>query len=249
MEKEKSDHFNVAKIVLYGGLAAVAVLGIVAIVFSVMYGDKAGIFDSVKDILTLLLPVIGAWVGTILAYYFSRDNFQAAAESSREMFKDVISSTKEKLKSIIAKNVMINIDAVDKLILDKKESEVFLKKDIIKAILNKKNRNRLPVLDPKMKAKYMIHRSIIDRFIVESIDKDLKSDDLTLQDMLDDSEYKIMISDSFKTIKDTSNLLDAKNYIDDIEICLDIFVTKSGKADAVVIGWITNSMVTKASTI
>ena len=67
--------------------------------------------------------------------------------------------------------------------------------------------------------------------------------------MIDNKEYLEMISESFGTVSELSNLLDAKNYIDRIDNCLDVFVTNTGLANSPVIGWITNAIITKESTI
>ena len=37
--------------------------------------------DTTQLLLSSLLPLFGTWVGTLLAFYFSRENFKAAAES------------------------------------------------------------------------------------------------------------------------------------------------------------------------
>ena len=39
-------------------------------------------FDIAKYVLGVLLPVIGAWVGTVLAFYFGQVNFEAASRSA-----------------------------------------------------------------------------------------------------------------------------------------------------------------------
>lgn len=38
--------------------------------------------DKIMTIFTTVVAVVGTWVGTILAFYFSRENFEAAAKSS-----------------------------------------------------------------------------------------------------------------------------------------------------------------------
>ena len=250
--KDEKRVFSLAILVLIWGLAAVAALGIIAIIFSVKYGKQEDVFTSVKDILAITLPVISVWVGSVLAYYFSKENFESASNQSQKMFKEFLTS-EEKLKSIIAKDVMIKIENAVKLVLDKPEDQLFLKKDLIDNMLDKdmnNRRNRLPVFDKKMIAKYMIHRSIIDKFIVEKTSSGTKTaDKLTLKDMIDDKEYLEMISESFGTVSELSNLLDAKHYIDRIDNCLDVFVTNTGLANSPVIGWITNAIITKESTI
>lgn len=253
-QQTKDDgQFGIAKAVLYWGLAAIAVLGVAAIAFSAIFSKPEEVFNAVKDILTLLLPVIGAWVGTVLAYFFSKENFAAAAQSTKELFKE-FKTSEEKLKTVVAEKVMININNCEKLILEKEgvEKDKKLKADLIDALMEKdKNfpKNRLPILTSDLKPKYIIHRSIIDRFIVKNIAAGKNMNELTLQDMLDDKDFSKYLKESFGTIKPTSNLAEAKNLVDNIEVCLDVFVTEDGSANSKTLGWITNVIVAKESIV
>jgi len=243
--------FEMAKVVLYWGLAAIGVLGVVAIAFSAIYSKPEEVFTSVKDILTLLLPVIGAWVGTVLAYFFSKDNFEAASRSTQNLFKE-FKTSEEKLKTVVAEKVMIPINNCDKLILESEgiESEKKLKADLIDGLMEKDKtfpKNRLPILTADMKPKYIIHRSIIDRFIVKNIAAGNVMEDLTLQNMIDDKDFTKYLKESFGTMKPTASLAEAKNLVDNIEVCLDVFVTEDGTANSKVLGWITNVIVSKES--
>src|SRR5262245_49056290 len=42
-------------------------------------------FDISKYVLGVLLPVIGAWVGTVLAFYFGQGSFEAASRSAANL--------------------------------------------------------------------------------------------------------------------------------------------------------------------
>jgi len=243
--------FSLAKVVLYWGLTAIAILGIASIAFTAIYSEPGEVITAIKDILSLLLPVIGAWVGTVLAYFFSKDNFESASRSTQALFKE-FKTSEEKLKTVIAEKVMIPINNSEKMILEKEgiESEKKLKTDLIDGLMEKDKsfpKNRLPILDSKMKPKYIIHRSIIDKFIVKSIADGKKMDDLTLQDMLDDIDFAKYLKESYGTMKPTASLAEAKYLVDNIDVCLDVFVTEDGTANTKVVGWITNVIVSKES--
>jgi len=45
-----------------------------------------------------VLPLLGVWVGTLLAYYFSKENFEAATKSVTEMAREI--GGMEKLRAI-----------------------------------------------------------------------------------------------------------------------------------------------------
>jgi len=242
---------NIAKYVLIFGLLAVSLLAIMAIIFSAIWGKDDEIFSNVKDILSMVLPLIGAWVGTVLAFYFSRENFKAASDSTRDLFS-TFKSTEEKLKTILVSDVMIRESVMAKLILNKDEKLIKLQADIIDEIMEKdKNNtfNRLPVLMDNLHPKYLIHRSLFDKFMVNMAKAGKKLEDLTLADFTGDKDFVNLLTKSFGTIKVNSSLADVKHVIDTVTDCQDVFVTETGESNSKVIGWITNVIVAKASVI
>src|SRR2546421_6023138 len=68
-------------------LVSVAVIALIgAAVYS--YGAREGdekratfFFDMAKYILATILPVVAGWVGTVLAFYYGKENFEAGTRS------------------------------------------------------------------------------------------------------------------------------------------------------------------------
>ncbi len=194
-----------------------------------------------------ILPLLGTWVGTVLAFYFARENFESASRSVREIAKQLTSV--EKLKSIIVKDVMIDIANAVTFVLDKPEKDIKLKSILIDAKLEKENKERLPILDTQGRIKYMAHRSLFDKFIVQEVTGGKIVEDITLEDMLKDAKYKDMLTGSFKTLLETSNLAEAKILMDKIKICSDVFATEDGTPNTKVVGWVTNVIVEEQSNV
>lgn len=217
----------------------IGTLGLAAIVATAWTSEKP--YADVKDILSMLLPVIGAWAGTVIAYYFSKENFEAAASRTAALVEQLTSEGK--LRSIPARDAMLPIEKVLRFTLDRAESAVKLKADLIDANLAKENRNRLPVLDPQGRPKYIVHRSIIDRFLVEAVAAGKTLADLTLQHLIDDTTFKEILVNGFGTVRETSTMAEAKALMDRVAVCLDVFVTEDGTADTKVVGWLTNVIV------
>jgi len=69
-----------------------AIGGLVVLAATIICLDKA----SAKEVFNSLLPMFGTWVGTLLAFYFSKDNFEAATRSVTNM-AGKISETSAKL--------------------------------------------------------------------------------------------------------------------------------------------------------
>src|SRR5689334_7338076 len=89
--------------VTLASLVGVIALGITVI----LLGKNKDQSVVAKDVLSTMLPLIGTWVGTVLAFYFSKANFEAAQQSVAAMAKQV--SGQEKLKSIPVSSKMIKI--------------------------------------------------------------------------------------------------------------------------------------------
>jgi len=231
-------------------LLAIVILGFSIVGVVILAGFVLGRdsnLTTAQYVFGAVLPLLGTWVGTVLAYYFARENFESASRSVREMAKQL--TPMEKLKSILIKDVMINIGKAITFVLSKPEKDIKLKSDLIDAKLEKENKERLPILDAQGRIKYMAHRSLFDKFIVQEVAKGKKVEDLTLQDMLDDAKYKDVLTGSFKTLLETSNLADAKTLMDKIKICSDVFATENGKVDSKVLGWVTNIIIEEQSKV
>ncbi len=67
----------VAEIVTAFSLLGITVLSTVVLVKN--SGDK----DMVRYVFASVIPLLGSWMGTILAFYFSRDNLAAAPNLSK----------------------------------------------------------------------------------------------------------------------------------------------------------------------
>ena len=74
---------------------------------------------------------------------------------------------------------------------------------------------------------------------------------LTLADLLNEENYSIQsqLNRGFAIVSKDATLLEAKNEIDNIPECFDVFVTKSGKKDEPVCGFITGSMILREASI
>lgn len=221
-------------------VAALLMIGL-PVIFNYSVDNAENAYQSIKDLLGIVLPLLGTWVGTILAFYFSQTNFEAATQSSIDLHKQY-QWAEEKLKSIAVTEKMIPIGEVSaKLTMESGKSEKDYSLDDMINILKNGDRiprNRLPILDCQKLIKYITHRSLIDKFRSENIDTPNVSK-LTLQDMAKSAEYKKVLT-AFGTLPPSANLADAKKLIDNDSDCSDVFVTEDGTKESRVLGWITD---------
>ncbi len=234
----RDDRSKIAYIVLLASIVGVFVLSTLIIY-------KAKDTKTAEYIFGAILPLFAAWVGTILAFYFSKENFEAASRSVQAMVDKI--SPMEKLASLSVrtkmrnKNSMLYLSITPAIPADK----IKLVDDIL-TLLVKNGRNRLPVLNENGQPVYMIHRSMIDRYLTQKAisDNDLKK--LSLQDLLtQDRQTKEIFEAGFVIVDQDSTLADAKSEMEKTPNCLDVFVTQNGTRNEPLIGWLTNLDIAK----
>ena len=154
----------------------------------------------------MLLPVIGAWVGTVLAFYFGQVNFRAASESAANLVRQL--SPREKLQAKPVSGAMMKINEVTtfKIPADKTEADITIRELIDEGFEKDKSRprQRLPILDAEGRGKYVLHRSTIDAFVApKKRPPDVDESTLSLKDLLEDPKLKDYIGNSFMPLAQT----------------------------------------------
>ena len=225
----------------------------IASIFAVLVLAGLSIFaknkDQAKDILSTVLPLLGTWVGTVLAYYFSRDNFEAASRSVEKFVKQATAS--EKLAATLARDKWIKNDP-NKLFSAKEPLNQVVLAKLLSELTAKKLGNRVPVFDQTGKLiRHVVHRSLIDGYVsTQALGGKAKADldKLTIEDLLADAALK-KIAASFVTVDETANLADVKKKMDEVPDCQDAFVTRGGQSTDEVLGWVTNVILEENSKV
>lgn len=227
MQKNK---FSLASILLYYSLAAITLLSIAAI-----FADP----KQAKEILAMVLPVISAWVGTVLAFYFGKDNFESANIQAREMMAKL--SPKERESSLIisimrqVRNITsYQISSSTNINQIKLEQFIPLYKGFV---------SRLPILNDADVPLYMLHKSSIDRYLGAGG----KSDN-SLQELVEHQQkegHEFGLNQGFVIVSKNTAIKDAKALMQKINSCQDIFITENGNEGEALLGWVSNVRLTK----
>jgi hypothetical protein len=206
-------------------------------------------FSNTKDIIGLFLPIIGTWMGTILAFYFSKDNFESANRSMQQTIKSLTSE--EKLKTTKADSVMIPVNAIEHPFNGTKTADTITITEMLQ-FLDKIKRNRIVVIDENKIVSKVIHRSAINSFISHQVlaDKDPVEvavvQKLKIEDMetLGTDDVKDVLKNGVEFIAQDASLFDAQQKMIKNKKCQDVFITNTGSRTEAVIGWITSVIVT-----
>jgi hypothetical protein len=183
-----------------------------------------------------LLPVVGTWVGTVLAYYFSRENFKAASES---MERVVELSQEERLQLVTIREAWITVDEATKVKLGDRKLGEFRLSELDDHFTEKVT--RLPVLDKAETCLCVVHRSMVSRFREES-----QEADPTLEQLLEHEKIgpKVKLLAHVAVAK---KLAAAKDAMFGKPGCQDVIVTRNGNPDEPMLGWITNTRLVRHS--
>lgn len=248
-DEESIARSKIGRHVTYFALAITGLLGFTAILVAINETSIEKRFTYVKDILTVVLPLIGTWVGTVLAFYFSRENFAAASRQTADLVRQL--TPEQKLESIPVAEVMLDMTAstTTKLVLPAPgdAENVKLKADLVDALLEKQSRNRLPLVDSGGRVLFVIHRSFIDKFLIKFAERGGASmADATLKDLLSQEELKTIFQ-TFATVGKEAKLIAVKLAMDGNPNCSDAFVTEDGTKGSKAIRWVTNVIVQEKS--
>ncbi|MEM9144698.1 MAG: hypothetical protein AAGC57_00770 [Pseudomonadota bacterium] len=190
--------------------------------------------DALQTLLTAYLPLLGTWVGTVLAFYFSRDNFKVAADATQKLVQSV---AEERLQGLKVANKMIRFGDIREPKDLTKDADTTLDAlhDLVSDFDNEITRI---VVHDNNRGHAVIHDSTIYR---------LKASDTkpaTLKEILENEMAKQFI---FKIgfVGETATLADVQRQMDAIPRCRDVFVTSTGLRTEPVIGWVTDRIVAR----
>jgi hypothetical protein len=201
----------------------------------------------VLTVFNALIPLFGTWVGTVIAFYFSRENFSAAAQSTRELIQQF---GDERLRQIPVDRVWTSAATIEKITLGQGETDANVEVRRIRGLLSDRV-TRVPIFEQTGAAKYVIHQSMIFKFIadndgVTTIGAGAAQREATLADFIAVPDLRAMIT-KLAFCPRNATLADAKSRMEAIGGCQDTFVTATGQRTEPVLGWITNVDIAKYS--
>jgi len=200
---------------------AFTAIGIVWVSY-LYHTDKCDPVD--EKIFSTLIPLFATWVGTILAFYFGRENFEAATKRYDEIINRL---TPELLDDIPVNQIMISRKTMISLNLkDAKNKNI---KDLID-YLDLTDKSRLPILSDE-KPKYIIHKS----FLLEALSKQE-----TGEMSFDDFVAKYPIVGIIKTVREGDILENVRSLMRDNSDVKDVFAIN---AEGKVTGWLTDVLI------
>jgi hypothetical protein len=130
------------------------------------------------------------------------------------------------------------------------DPQTFRLKDLIQELAARK-RNRVPILTLDGGPLYVVHRSMIDQFLVRNIVMQREgakgANDFTLADLLADADMKSTFERTYVVVGRQCTLAQARAAMVAKEGCSDVFVTDKGTSKEPVLGLLTNVEIARSS--
>jgi hypothetical protein len=190
-------------------------------------------------IFNIVLPVFASWVGTILAFYFGRENFESANAQVREMVHSISPEERARKPVTSIMRPLFNM-AYFQIPRGKTEKDVKLS-DLLGIFTTAIS--RLPIIDADRKPLYIVHESSINKYLASG-GKDADSLEQFLSTQKGEG-FVFGAGKGFVVVSEQATIVTAKQKMESIKSCQDIFITKEGSADEPLIGWISNVRLTK----
>lgn len=203
--------------------------------------SSSALHENTLSIFHALLPVLGTWVGTVLAFYFSRENFVTAAATARKL---VGQFSETKLHQTSVRPHMIPFPRIMGVSIPEGKDDTFLTVVALRDMIKPPGARiplvtRLPVFTHDRRVKYVLHQGTVYEYIAEKGRDKEDGKKATLKDLL---EYNDLGEQArrFSFLPQNATMADAKAAFEDADNCRDVFVTQTGSPNEAVLGWITD---------
>jgi hypothetical protein len=189
-------------------------------------------------VFTTITTLVGTWVGTLLAFFYSRENFESASRSMQETIARL--GPTEKLQSTPVADAMIDRSEMVRIELKRDQKlETLLLSELVAKFKADELVTRLPILNPDGSIAAILHESLLNLYLRDNPDPNGTA---TLGDFAKSQDNAKMLK-LFGVVARDRTLRDAKAAMESQKKCQDVFVTANGGVGESVVGWITDGRI------
>ncbi|MES2885313.1 MAG: hypothetical protein V4709_10940 [Pseudomonadota bacterium] len=234
---------SVAKEVLRYGMLAVIFIASMAILSSVLSAEKTAAIT--QHVFTAVITLVSSWGGAVIAFYFGRENFEAANRAIGNLSKPA-------WQTQALRTVMLAMDKAKKYELQGAPAEITIA-SLKQAFETNAPYERLPLVNAEGVVTHVLHLSTLNKFLAgkpalpEAAEGDAPVPEDTFAKLLADTALARLLLNGFYTLSPDDTLERAKQLMDAIHECQDIIITADGKREGRAIGWVTNNAVLEQS--
>jgi hypothetical protein len=170
----------------------------------------------------VVVPLIGTWMGAVIAFYFTREALDSATKNTLALTGALTPDTP--VASVMVPRAKITSHD---LTGDRSGADQVALADLLKEMAAV-DRHRIPILDASGAVVYVVHDSTINA----------NSTAATVADLPADAQTAIK---AIGFVALDAALKEARAKMSAIPGCNDVFVTKGGQGDELMLGWLTNT--------
>ena len=210
-------------------IVAIAVTSTVAILVAGV--DRA---ETSRLVFSSVLPLLGTWVGTVLAFYFARENLEAATQSTLALAGLEMATPVTQVMIRESDFVAYDVGTGERV----EDVPLSAVRDKMRELVPPSR--RLPIRNAAGAVLFVIHDSTLTAY-AESQGQTTTALDRTLGDLLTEPSYRELI-EAIGFVSEKAAIADARTVMASIKNCNDVFITSGGKRDERAIGWLTNTL-------
>jgi len=225
-----------ATVIICISIGGIIALSLVAI-FTLTGPDRT---EMTRQVFSAVLPLLGTWVGTVLAFYFARESLQAATDSTTQLIgrpdpHSPVSQVMISYSQIVSHTLRPNEAAESVALVDLLDE------------MHTVGKHRIPIIHADGSVAYIVHEAAITKFIaippVPAAGGAPPADPLagkTVADLLVLPDLAELVK-AMGFVAVTATIADARNEMRRVPQCNDVFVTPRGRSDEPLAGWLTNT--------
>lgn len=212
------------------GISGFAVLALAALA---IVWSKGARLDTTKYVMASVLPLVGTWVGAVLAYYFGGSNLTAGHKAALDGFTAAQAGTVN--VTTTASDLMLSREDMPAISVADPSAADNLTLSDLAASVNASPAQRMPILVAETPA-----------FVLHSGDLQRPPDDTlqTLSDLFGSAVVKDR-AQTFGVVAPEAGVASVREAMR-APGTRDVFVTETGRKDGKVVGWITDTKLAKA---
>jgi CBS domain-containing protein len=234
----------------------VIVLGIIVIAAAALGAKDSPVKEAAQLIFTSVLPLLGTWVGTVLAFYYTRENFESASRTTLA----AVRSGAQQLASTRVTDKMMPADQIIKAEIPAGKGIGDLSLKTISDLFETKlptgqTISRLLIVKKDGGACIgIIHRSIWMelQLVGAKLTPPMNPASDSLAKILTEKSasgktFNEIITTTLAYVAADRTLADAKMVMEAAPLCQDVIVTQTGNRDERMLGWISNVDIARLS--
>ncbi len=208
------------------------------VALNALSGDKI----DTQLVFTNITTLVGTWAGTLLAFFYSRENFESASRSLQQTIQRLTPG--DKLHGVKVTDAMIPRGEMTTFDLKPGQDMKSVLLSDLSARLKNGKVTRLPILNADGGASGIVHASTLAEFqsTAGAGAAPAPARPATIGDLLLRADLGQKVTRLSYVGRDRS-LRDAQAALNSQPGCKDVFVTATGTGREAVVGWITDSRI------